>query len=331
MASLKFLEEYTMRLKKPFGLTVGAVTMASLLSLTACGGDKDKPTATQLVAKVNGNEISVHQLNSVLEKAKNVTAETADLVRVEAIKKLVEQQLAYEKAIEKRLDRTPVVVMAIENAKREIIARAYLQQTIAGLSEPSAEDVTKYYEENPALFSERKIYNVREVAVEPREGILEPLKQRALDGQSLEQITTWLTEQGVKFRLGSATRTAEQVGMELLPILAKVKDGGSTVFQGPNNYLLVHIVASKLTPVTKKQAHTRIVRFLSNVKMQKTVAENVATLKDSATVEYVGDFAALMSGQKTASSENLSVTDSTTSEDSDNQNTIDLNKGVGGL
>ena len=41
--------------------------------------------------------------------------------RREVLDRLVDQELAVEKAIEKKLDRSPEVLLALENARREIL------------------------------------------------------------------------------------------------------------------------------------------------------------------------------------------------------------------
>ena len=77
------------------------------LGIAGCGNkDAEKPKpATQIAAKVNSGEISVHQLNYVLTRtpgAGAVSPETAPKLRREVLDRLVDQELAVEKAIEKK-------------------------------------------------------------------------------------------------------------------------------------------------------------------------------------------------------------------------------------
>ncbi|AZZ92499.1 peptidyl-prolyl cis-trans isomerase, EpsD family [Hahella sp. KA22] len=258
-------------------------------SLAGCGGAGEATDATQVVAKVNGSEISIHQLNAILAKqpSQGVSSDTA---RAQALDELVEQQVAYDKAVELKLDRSPDVVMAIESMKKSIIARAYLQQVIGALSQPSQEDIHQYYAEHPALFAERKLYSLQEVAIEPRRELLAPLNEKVNSAEQLEDIVSWLKSEGVQYRVNAANRSAEQIGLELLTQVARLEDGAMTLFQGPNNYLVVRVTASQQRPVSEEDAKPRITQYLHNLKVQKTVTEEVERLKNSAAIEYVGDF-----------------------------------------
>ena len=89
--------------------------------------------------------------------------EAAPKIRREILDKLVDQELAVEQAVEKKLDRSPEVLMAIENARREILARAYVEQITASMPKPTVDEAKKYYAENPQLFAERRIYNIQEI------------------------------------------------------------------------------------------------------------------------------------------------------------------------
>ena len=79
----------------------------------------------EAAAKVNKEEITVHQINFVLQRQGNVPADQVPAVSKRILESLIDQEVAIQQATEEKLDRDPKVVMAIEAAKREIIARAY--------------------------------------------------------------------------------------------------------------------------------------------------------------------------------------------------------------
>jgi EpsD family peptidyl-prolyl cis-trans isomerase len=213
----------------------------------------------------------------------------AEKVRGEVLEKLIDQELMYAQARSKKLDRTPEVVTAIESAKREIIARAHLEQVVSTLPKLTEQEIKDYYENNKALFAERRIYNLEEVSVEAKPELLPKLKT-LVDTKSLDELTNELTALGAQARKGAATRAAEQIGLDLLPQLAKVKDGDNALIIGNKNYLVVHVISSKSEPVSIEQATPKIAQFLQTQRVQKAVADETKRLREAAKIEYQGDF-----------------------------------------
>jgi EpsD family peptidyl-prolyl cis-trans isomerase len=152
-----------------------ALTAATLLA--ACGGGGgDK--ATQTAAKVNKEEITVHQINFVLQRQPNLKPEQAEAAGRQVLERLIDQELAVQQAEDQKLDRDPRVVQQVEAAKREILARAYVEQIGATAAKPTAEEVAKYYNDNPALFAERRVYNLQEIAIEAKPEQFEELRAK---------------------------------------------------------------------------------------------------------------------------------------------------------
>lgn len=271
-------------MSKPTPLRYSAVAIAVLIGLSACGEGKDKKTATQVAAKVNGSEISVHQINAILPKLPGVPADAV-------LDKLIEQQLAYDQAIEKKLDRTPEVMLAIETAKREIIARAYLDQLIATQAKPTDDEVKAYYAANPDLFARRRIYNLQELTLEKRPDDLDALKQAVAGARFMDEIAAWLKARNINFRPGAATTAAEQVPLEILPKIAEIKDGQIALIDAGKNILIVRVVSSQSAPVDEATAKPRIQQFLFNSKAQKFAAEEIKKLRAAAKIERMGEFA----------------------------------------
>jgi len=280
-------------IRKEFALTVLALSL--LLFLAACSSKEEKKPTTQVAAKVNAEEISVHQINFVLGRsgaASNITPEQAPIVRREILDKLVDQQLAVEQALDKKLDRSPDVLMALEAGRREILARAYVEQLAAGLSMPTAAEVKTYYTEHPQLFSERRVFNIQEIII-PTGGVSEAgqLREMVATGKPMDEIANWLKGKNIKFASASATRPAEQVPLELLPKVHALKDGQGLVLENGPNVSILRVVTSQSSPIAEAAALPRIQQYLGNQRAAKAVAAEFKALKAKAKIEYQGEFA----------------------------------------
>lgn len=270
---------------------LGFVIFPLTLGLSACGSKEEKVPASQVAAKVNGAEISVHQINALLSKVNGLTNENAPQARKEILDRLVTQQLAVEQALGKKLDRNPDVLLNIEAARREILARAYLEQLAAANPKPTDDEVKRYYDEHPDLFSRRRIFALQELAIPANAGSLDGLKEFINSGKSMDDIVNWLKDHKIPARASQGNRPSEQIPLELLTKITQLKDGQTTLIETPQGSVVMRLAASQNAPVDEANAKPRIQQFLMNERNGKTVADELKRLKDAAKIEYIGDFA----------------------------------------
>lgn len=279
-----------------FALTLAA--MATVVGLTACGNKEDKKVATQVAARVGSEEVSVHQINQVLRQT-NTAGATQEAIKSmgrEVLEKLIDQQIAVDQATEAKLQRSPEVVAQLESARREILARAYLQKIAGGLPKATPEEIKKYFVEHPALFSERRVYNLVELVVPKNPantaaGVVESLRGLAAAGKSVDEAAALLKSKNIVFGGGRNTRPAEQIPLDMLNQLHVLKDGQSLVFETPQAVSMVRLVASQQAPVAEKDALPRIEQFLNNQRASEAVAANLKQLRAATKITYMGEFA----------------------------------------
>jgi EpsD family peptidyl-prolyl cis-trans isomerase len=264
-----------------------------LLGLSACGNKDGKPAATQVAAKVGSEEISVHQINQVLSRSNAAGSTPAEVQAAsrEVLEKLIDQQLAVSQAIENKLDRSPEIVSALEAAKRDILARAYIQKVAGTATKASADEVPKYYAAHPELFSARRIFNIQEILVPASPGMLEQLRSMAAAGKTTEEVAAWLKGKDIKFGGGNATRPAEQIPLELLTKVHALKDGQNLVLDTPQSITFLHLAASQSAPVDQAAALPRIEQFLNNQRATEVINADIKRLKASTSITYMGEFA----------------------------------------
>jgi EpsD family peptidyl-prolyl cis-trans isomerase len=267
-------------------------TLAAFVLVAGCGGDgKDKPS-TQTAARVNKEEVTVHQINAVLAQQRGLRPEQADDAARRALERLVDQELAVQKAAELKIDRNPRVVQQLEAARREIVNSAYREKLGEGAAKPTAGEIKAYYDQHPALFSRRKVYQVNEVVIQADAGQLDALRAKLAAAKSLDEFVAYLKGGGFKFTANQAVRAAEQVPLGLLPQLAEMKDGGSLFNVSPDGALVIHLAASRAQPVDLERASPAIEQFLLNDRKRKIVADDLKALRAASKIEYLGKYAA---------------------------------------
>lgn len=265
------------------------VVLASVM-LVACGDKKEKGPS-QTAVKVNKNEVTVHQINFVLQQQRGLRPEQADAASRQVLERLIDQELAVQKAHEHKLDRDPRVVQQLEAVRREVLARAYAEQVGEGAARPTAEEIKAYFEQNPALFSQRRLYNLQEIQIEAPADKLPELRTRLGAAKNVGEFVEYLKSAGLRFNGNQAVRAAEQLPLGSLKALSALKDGQAIINPSPNGATVVVLAGSRLQPVAEEQARPAIEQYLLNERKRKLLDEDRKSLRAAATIEYVGKFA----------------------------------------
>ena len=122
-----------------------------------------------------------------------------------------------------KIDRDPKVVQAIEAARREIIARAYHEKTGDAASRPEADDIRKYYDANPALFKERRIYKLQEIAIEAEPAKIDELKARLQAAAKAEAFVDYLKTSGLRYRVQPGREGGRAAAAAITAVAAQVE------------------------------------------------------------------------------------------------------------
>ena len=275
----------------------GLIPLLLLVAITLGCGKKEETAekakaATQVAAKVNAEEITVHQVNNILARNPNVKPEAVVDAKREILNRLIDQQLAKQEAIQTKLDRSPNVMQAIEAARSEILARAYLEKIASAQTQPSEAEIKQYYTEHPELFAQRRIFSIEEILIEQKAGLTAGLREQVAKARSLQDVAGWLKSQDVKFAVNRGVRAAEQIPLEILPKLQEMKDGSIQMFgAGDSPFQVIRVVESKPAPVDEATATPPIQQFLFNRRSSEELAKEMKRLKDKAEIAYVGEFA----------------------------------------
>lgn len=305
------------------------VTAMLACGLLLCGTGHAAKSASQVAAKVNDQEISVHQINFALARANAGAAspEQAARLRNDVLNRLIDQQLVVEQALDKKLDRSPNVLMALEAARQEVLTRAYFESLSGAIAKPTPEEMKKYYADHPQLFAERRIFAIQELSVQSGDkAIVDQLRTMLTGNKSMDDMAAWLKGNDVKFTGGAANRAAEQIPLELLPRVHALKEGQGMVIQGPKSAVVMRVAGIRQAPVTEEQAMPTIARFLFNQRLKELMASEVKKLRGKAKINYVGEFADAGKAGAAAEKEPTSVT----AEPASSSDSI-IEKGVAGL
>lgn len=264
------------------------------LLLAACGhgsAEKSGGADSQVVAKVNDKEISVHQLNLAMGNVPaNLPPERLHEAAKSALDKLVDQEILAQQALADKLDRDPKVVQQLEAARQQTLARAWVEHSAQAISPPSKADVDAFYDQHPELFANRRIYRLQQLQ------LLAPIDATKLQGivghsKTLVDVSRELAAEKVGFNETTATTSPEQMPLKLASAFSELKPGMLVTVPGANGLPAVsQVLAMQDQPVTRDQARGAIERFLANEHRNETLQAAVKKLHEQARISYLGEF-----------------------------------------
>lgn len=246
---------------------------------------------------VNGEEISALQFSRAVNAA-GINVDQA-VVRRMLVNKLIDRELAVQRALAAGLDRDADVMLRLEEARRDILARAYAKKLVEGLATPDEQAITHYYSSHPELFSNRKLFTLEErrVVIDPAKlpAALETLKNL----REPREFQQWVDSQASITPWQRIVRAAESVPMEALARIGNTKLGEVAYFSTPNGVLIYRVLNMQEAPLTFEQARPVIVQYFQSRESNAYLEREMQHLRRNASVEYYGEFKGLMQAHAT--------------------------------
>ena len=266
------------------------LSIFSLLIAFGCQSSQNSPDG-KVMAKVNGQELTEEQINAELSLAygDNIPVQA----RKDYLNRWIDNQLFYEEAKRRGLEKNPEVKERIEQAGKDVMVISLLQGQITKQIQISEDEARKFYEQNQALFK-RDQDEVR------ASHILFPTREQAgsayarlKKGEDFELLARELS-------LDSLTRnTGGDIGYFSLsntdPVVARVASGlktgmVSSPFKTAMGYHILKVTDRKPKGSIRdfEEVKTTLMRQLLQEKRNQTISSLLEELKKKAKIEKFG-------------------------------------------
>ncbi len=285
------------------------IIMALILaSLVACTDDQSQVSAPgQVAAVVNGEEISIYQLEEALHQSGLIGDEKGKQAIPQLLNRLIEQSLIIQQAKKDKLERDPGVMMALEVSKRQILTEEWLQRKMKAVKKPGNQEIDEFYSAHPELFEKHKLFQLKELVLDTS-----VISQKKIDLMIDSTDDVNILEQNLEankipFTVNMSTMMAEQLPMDRLSLLSSVPFGRYIKVTGDNSILIQGVLSTKETPIEKAKAAVLIESYLYNQKRKKEADAIIKKLHDSAKIKYLGEFEKLSESKGKDNKENQAV------------------------
>jgi EpsD family peptidyl-prolyl cis-trans isomerase len=259
----------------------------SLLALAACDRGAKAPEG-QVVATVDGKEVTVHELNAeVAGLGARASGAPAKLVESIALQRVIERKMLAAEASKLKLDKNPQFLLAKERTDENLLVQALqadIQQKVPAATREAAQ---KYVAENPIVFGDRKIFTLDQIQfLRPANIDQLPLK----DAKTMAEVERVLIDANIEYRRAPQQLDSLVINPELTKEIVKIAataNGEPFIFSdqpagAPAPLIYVNNITNTATqPFTGEKAITYAQNILQRQDVQKKLAAELKRIQDS--------------------------------------------------
>ena len=176
----------------------------------------EKVPADKLVAEVNDWQLSRDQLEDVLRRLPDEQRSrysTPDGM-AKLAQRMMQEEMAYQEAQKKGLDKREDVAKQLEAARRDILVEKYIEEDVDSKARPSDQELHEYYDSHQDLYTQLERLRGQHI-FSKNKAKLEDLKKRVEEG-------------GEKFTTLAQTYSEDEITK---------KDGGDLGYFNPGGYI----------------------------------------------------------------------------------------------
>ncbi|MDR9834281.1 EpsD family peptidyl-prolyl cis-trans isomerase [Herbaspirillum huttiense] len=256
------------------------VSTMLFVALSACGEKKSASSTSQVVAIVDGQEITIHQVNNELAKTggSQVTKQLLD--------GLVARQLLVNAAKKDKLDADPAVLADMERARNLVLAQSYVASKLKSPARPLDQEVEDLYRKNPDWFAQRKQYEFGQLVI--ARSNLTPELNTLMDqpGKRMDEVVAWLDSHRIQYARQQVVKTSADLPPQMNASLKTMERGALFVVLEGQTAILTSLQDVKNAPLSLAVATPQIIQYLVTQKQNQASEQLVERLKGEAKIEY---------------------------------------------
>ncbi len=259
------------------------VLIASAVAVTGC-----KRAATgQVVAVVNGEEVSLSELNGELKNAP--AGGDKDAIRAAALQNLVNRKLLVQQAHDRGIDKDPEYLQQQRRLDDELMINMLGQQVTKNVPVPSASDIDRFIAEHPEMFAQRTIYSLDQV-IFPLPA--DPSRLKALEADhTLDAVVARLKGMSIQTQRQPAKLDSAGTPPQFLKTIGDLPAGEPFVVATGGRGVVSVITGREVQPITGDAARKIAAEAIRRNAVGEIAQKQLKQARDSAKIEYQPGFA----------------------------------------
>lgn len=267
---------------------ISIVALTAAVQLGGCGKN-DIAKSTQVLARVGDKEITTtyfdRQVGSLPESVQKLSTNGEGKKAI--LEALVNRELLYAAAIDKKVDKSADLQKKLEDLKKELIVNTYLQNSVVGKVTVNDREVEEFYAANPGEFRNREEVRISQIVVadaQKAEEMLQKLSIRRDFGDLAQAHSSDKVSAARKGDVGWFSR--KKLPENVRDSVFKLRVGEvSKPFKMAEGYEIYKIADRRTVSYSLEQVRDAIKVQLFNYKYQQELKTLVAGLKKETKVQ----------------------------------------------
>jgi len=272
-----------MKARYPF---VSAVAIcASALALSGC----HKSATGQVVAVVNGDEITLNELNTEIGQANIPEGAAGARVRQQVLQQIIDRRLLAQAAKSDGIDTDPEYLIRRRQLEEALLVQFLGKRVGSSLRVPDEAAINRFMSERPNMFANRQLLTLDQIRFTLP---ADPSRLRALESaKTMEQVMTVLSGLGVRFERGQQMLDTAQVPPQMMQQLNNLPAGEPFIVPSAPIASVSVITARQPAPLTGPQARPVAVQALRDSQLGDVIRRRMQEARSSAEITYQDGFA----------------------------------------
>lgn len=261
------------------GLTVSACKFPGL-------GQSASTPKGQVVATVDGQEVTLRELNAELSGANFADPKQRKAAEQQALQSIVNRMLLAKAAHSQGLDKGPDFAVRRQKALDLLLAQTLQESFVAAVPPTTRDEAQRFIANRPDIFGDRKILEIDQIQAQ---GPIDDAKLKELQPlDTMEQVVGWLQKYSIPFRRAPAQIDPISVDPKVFANILKLPPNAVFVVPSGNTLLINRVTNVRPAPVTGDAANNLATQYLSRQHTQEAVGRQMQAIiaKDSQKVVY---------------------------------------------
>ncbi len=243
-------------------MNIRALALACCLLVQAgCqSGEGSAPTG-QVVATVDGEEITIAELNQEVESLKRA-GQVGPSLQTVALQSIVTRKQLAAAARDSKLDLLPDTVLRRHKMEDMVLVEALSDQIRKSVPAPAREEAEQYVREHPASFAQRRIFILDQLVVP---SVPADLVKELLPLETQEQVVARLDQRKIAYNKTVGVVDSLNIDAEAAEKMAALPPGAVFISPDQDENLRVNVVRDMIVqPLPQDQAiHIALERLRS--------------------------------------------------------------------